>query len=277
MAILAISRQMSAVNENLIKKIAEILGYKYIDRKMIRERMEKNGYPSDKFNKYDEVKPSFFSFFSKDRENYVNYLKEAICCECINNDMKCVFAGRAAFHILKDIPSCVSVRLVANGWTRLNRAKEEFGLDAKGAKKKLLRSEIDKFGYYKMYFKLKLSDTSIFDLVLDTTNMTEDEIIKAIINCLKSKVSEADEENSREKVNSQRLGYLIVTLLFNAYDVNVSNLTAEVTGKTVTLNGITDTSGTIEYIKKILSCEMPAYEIVSNISAVQDSMSPSRR
>ena len=277
MAILAISRQMSAVNENLIKKIADILGYKYIDRKMIRERMEKNGFPPEKFNKYDEVKPHFLSFFSKDRENYVNFLKEAICCECINADMKCVFAGRAAFHILKDIPSCVSVRLIADGWTRLKRAKEEFGIDAKTAKKKLFRSEMNKFGYYKMYFKLKISDLSMFDLVLDTTNMTEDEIIKSIIDYMKSRINEEDEKISKEKINNQRLGYLIIHLLFNAYDVNISNLTAEVSGKTVTLRGITDTSGTIEYIKKILSCEMPSYEIVSQISAVQDSMSLSRR
>ena len=277
MAILAISRQMSAVDENLIKKMADTLGYTYIDRRMIRQRMEKIGYPSEQFNKYDEVKPRFFSFFSKDRENYVNYLKEAICSECINADMNCVFAGRAAFHILKDIPSCVSVRLVADGWTRLERAKKEFNIDMKTAKKKLLRSEMDKYGYYKLYFKLKLSDETLFDLVLNTTNMTEDAIMQTIIGFLKNSVTEEDERISKEKINDLRIGQLIVSLLFNAYDVNVSNFNADVQGKTVTLSGITDTSGTIEYIKKILSCELPAYKIISNISAVQDSMSPSRR
>lgn len=277
MAILAISRQVGAVDEHLIKRMAEQLGYTYIDRKMIRERMEKNGYPSEKFNTYDEVKPHFFSFFSKDRENYVNYLTEAICCECINADMKCVFAGRAAFHILKDIPSRVSVRLVADAHTRLERAKKEFGIDMKAAKKKLLRSEMDKYGYYKLYFKLKLSDESLFDLVLDTTGMAEEDVAQTVISFLKKNVSEEDERVSKEKINNLRLGQLIVSLLFNAYDVNVSNFTANVTGKTVTLGGITDTSGTIEYIKNILACEMPSYEIVSNISAVQDSMSRSRR
>lgn len=277
MAILAISRQMSSVEEELIKKIADILGCKYIDRKMIRERMEKNGFPAEKFNKYDEIRPSFSSFFSKDRENYIHYLREAILNECEDANMNCVFAGRGAFQLLKDIPSCVSVRFVADGWTRLERAKAEFNIDSATAKKKLFRSEMNKYGYYKIYFKLKLKDNSLFDLVIDTTKLKEDEIIKTVVDFVKNKVTPQDEFDSKRIIGDLILGQIIVNILFNAYDVNVTNLEAVVSGRTITLTGVTDTSGTIEYVKKILACELPQFEVVSHIEAVQDSMSRSRR
>ena len=273
MAILAISRQMGSISQDLVRKIADVLGYKFIDRKMIRARMERNGFPAEKFNKYDEIKPSFFSFFSKDRENYVHYLTEAIYNECQDNDMKCVFAGRGAFHVLKNLPSSISVRIVADARTRIERAENEFSIDGASAKMKLLRSEMNKFNYYKIYFKLNITDETNFDHVIDTTNMDENEIISAITSFVKSDVSESDEIASKIKIDDLILGQIIVNLLFNAYDINVSNLKVSVMGRKITISGITDTSGNIEYVKKILSCELPNFEIESNISAVQDTMS----
>ena len=78
MAIIAISRQVAALGDEIATAVAEKLGYKFITRKEIEKRIVDLGFPEEKLKKYDERKPGFFASLVKDRDEYLDYLQTAV-------------------------------------------------------------------------------------------------------------------------------------------------------------------------------------------------------
>ena len=68
MAVIAISRQVAALGDEIAAAAARKLGYKFIDRKQIEEKIVQLGFPKEKLSKYDEKKPGFFASLVKDRD-----------------------------------------------------------------------------------------------------------------------------------------------------------------------------------------------------------------
>ena len=74
MAIIAISRQVAALGDEIAAAAAKKLGYKFIDRKSIEEKIVALGFSAEKLKKYDEKKPGFFASLAKDSDEYLYYL-----------------------------------------------------------------------------------------------------------------------------------------------------------------------------------------------------------
>ena len=78
MAIIAISRQVAALGDEISASLAQKTGYRFINRQEIEKRIVDLGFPEDKLKKYDEKKPGFFASLVKDRDEYLNYLQTAV-------------------------------------------------------------------------------------------------------------------------------------------------------------------------------------------------------
>lgn len=65
MAIIAISRQVAALGDEISTELAKKLGYKFINRNELEKRIVDLGFPAEKLKKYDEKKPGFFCFTCK--------------------------------------------------------------------------------------------------------------------------------------------------------------------------------------------------------------------
>ena len=66
MAIIAISRQVAALGDEIAAAVAKKLGYTFITRKQIEDRIVELGFPKEKPQKYDEIKPGFSQASQKD-------------------------------------------------------------------------------------------------------------------------------------------------------------------------------------------------------------------
>ena len=75
MAVIAISRQVAALGDEVASAVAEKIGYKFINRQEIEKRIVELGFPAEKLKKYDERKPGFFASLVKDRDEYLHYLQ----------------------------------------------------------------------------------------------------------------------------------------------------------------------------------------------------------
>lgn len=78
MAVIAISRQVAALGDEISTELAKKLGYKFINRTDLEKRIVDLGFPAEKLKKYDEKKPGFFASLVKDRDEYLNYLQTAV-------------------------------------------------------------------------------------------------------------------------------------------------------------------------------------------------------
>lgn len=65
--------------------------------------------------------------------------------------------------------------------TRINRIINRENGDIKKRKKEILERERSEFARYKKYYNISLDDTSIYDLVVNSTDKTPDEIVNIIL------------------------------------------------------------------------------------------------
>ena len=90
MGVIAISRQVAALGDEIAAEVAEKLGYKFINRQELEKRIVTLGFPAGKLKKYDEKKPGFFASLVKDRDEYLHYLQTAVLEAAENKIISCV-------------------------------------------------------------------------------------------------------------------------------------------------------------------------------------------
>ena len=78
MSIIAISRQVASLGDEIARSVSEKTGYKFVTRHDLEKRIVDLGFPQEKLKKYDEKKPGFFASLVKDRDEYLNYLQTAV-------------------------------------------------------------------------------------------------------------------------------------------------------------------------------------------------------
>ncbi|MDR1748403.1 MAG: cytidylate kinase-like family protein, partial [Spirochaetaceae bacterium] len=98
MAVIAISRQVAALGDEIAASLAQKLNYRFIGRKIIEQKLVALGFPEEKLKKYDERKPGFFASLAKDRDEYLDYLQTALLESAVEGN--CILIGRGAFFIL---------------------------------------------------------------------------------------------------------------------------------------------------------------------------------
>ena len=107
MAIIAISRQVASLGDEIAESVAKKTGYKFITRHDLEKRIVDLGFPAEKLKKYDEKKPGFFASLVKDRDEYLNYLQTAVLEAA--SEGNCILIGRGSFLILENLPNLLSL------------------------------------------------------------------------------------------------------------------------------------------------------------------------
>lgn len=269
MAVIAISRQVAALGDEIAAAVAEKLGYKFIDRKVIENRIIDLGFPADKLKKYDEKKPGFFASLAKDRDEYMDYLQTAVF-EAAAED-NCILIGRGAFIILENVPNLLSLRFVAEDSIRIARLMKEFNWNEKQALQRIQESDTNRLGFHKSFFNLANEDPSHFHMVLNTGKLdipTATQVIAELCDCIITPEKEAAGKIKLDKLlSAQRL----VNKLVFEYKLNINFLRAVIQDdETLSLQGVADSAALAEKAVSISAQLMPDRKIESCISIVQD-------
>ena len=268
MAIVAISRQIAALGDEIAAIAAEKLGYVFIRRDELEKRIVQHGFPAEKLGKYDEKKPGFFAALVKDRDEYLHYLQTAVLEAASENN--CVLIGRGSYIILEDVPNVVSFRLVAKDSVRLQRLENEFACTKKQAQQKLDESDKNRSGFHKSFFDVDIADSTYFHFVLNTGLIGADEGGALIADFVKSHISSERDALGAEKIKTLLAAQRLVNTLVFTHKVNIEFLHAVIDGKTIVLQGVADSSAVVEQAVALSKKEMPGYDVKSCVSIVQD-------
>ena len=180
MAIITISRQIASFGDEVATELSRQLGYAFVNRKMLEADLVKHGITEDKLLKYDERKPGFWASLARDRDEYFDYLREAVYERA--KDGNCVFIGRGGFAILKDVPGCYAVRLIASDAVRTARLMKEFSWNEKKAQALMIESDTNRRGFHKCFFNIDQDDPSSYHMVLNTDCITPEIGAQIVIN-----------------------------------------------------------------------------------------------
>ncbi len=268
MAIIAISRQVAALGDEVASRLSEKLNYRFINRKEIEERILKLGFKPDKLKKYDEKKPGFFASLVKERDEYLDYLQTAILDAA--SEGNCILIGRGAFAVLASLPNLLSLRFVASNEVRLERLKKEFNWNDKLAQCRIDESDMNRRGFHKSFFNIDIDDPTQYMAVLNTgifdVEKTSD-AIKVMVEHFST--PEIEKEGLKKLSELQKCQHLVNKLIFN-HKIKIEFLRAVMEDNVITLQGVADSSVLVEKALNIARTECPGFEIKSSVSVIQD-------
>lgn len=268
MAIITLSRQVAAHGDEVAHELAKKLNYQFITRKDIEKKIIELGFPESKLLKYDERKPGFFASLAKDRDEYLNYVQYAILKAAEQKNV--IIIGRGAFAVLRSVPNNISVRLIADRETRLERLEKEFNWNEKQAMQRIQESDTNRRGFHNCFYNIDVEDSSFFHAVLNTGLMTVEEAADIIAEIVQRKVTVKQEEDGNRMLEQLVLAQEIVNKLYFEHKVNIEFMHATIEDKTVILHGVSDSPAIVEKALQLIKQNYPGYSTKSAVSIIHD-------
>lgn len=186
MAILTISREYGAGGREIGRRVARRLHYDYADKERLFRDLDQQGRRwGEVARQLDEVCPTFWERHDWQYRGYIA-LMESFIFELAARD-NVVIIGRGGFWLLRDVPFCLKVRLVAPPEVRLERIMLQESLDQHAARQLLRRVDEDRACYLKANYDKAWEVESNYDLVLNTGALSYDQAVEILCRALAEK------------------------------------------------------------------------------------------
>lgn len=168
MAVLTISRELGSGGRTVARKAAEILGYRFADKKLLGEILGEYGLVE--FPAEYEASRGFWDYFDARGEAMVEMLNRAILAVAATDEV--VVLGRGCFALLRGFEDVVNARIQAPFGERSRRIAAREGLkDAERAEDLVRKADKTRRSFVEQAYGLRWNDSELFDLVIDTAKV----------------------------------------------------------------------------------------------------------
>ncbi|MCD8232064.1 MAG: cytidylate kinase-like family protein [Clostridiales bacterium] len=195
-SIITVGREFCSGGAEAAKKLAEKLGYKYIDKELINQTAVKLGMLPEYIEKHEEKPDGYFDvpphwigssgWYADHSENsmtdsmkIINAQKQII--EDYAKESGVVIVGRTADQILKGYPNVMSVFFHADEEKRIQRCQEISDCNREEAKKAIHQVDRLRADYYNSTTGQKWGAKNTYDLYLDLGELGPEQAIDQII------------------------------------------------------------------------------------------------
>ena len=268
MAIISISRQVAARGDEVAELLAKKLGYTFITRKDIENRIVELGFAAEKMPKYDERKPGFFASLAKDRDEYLNYVQYAILEAAAKQNV--IIIGRGAFSTLKEVPNNISIRLVASEEVRIQRLQKEFDWNEKQARQRIEESDTNRQGYHTSFYNVDVNDSANYHAVINTGFLSDQDCVELVSEYIAKTITEEKEKAGTLKVEQMLKCQQIINKLIFEHQINIEFMHGVIEENTFVLQGVSQSAPAVEDALKIIKKEFPEYQVKSAVSIIHD-------
>lgn len=240
MAIVTISNQMGAGGPEIGMKLAQRLGYRYVDQELVLDVARRYGVAEDKLSHLDESKPTLFERFDTETRYYITILQTTLLdfAEMDN----AVLMGRGGQWLLRGIPHVVRARVIAPFELRVKRwIKRTADMtgetpNQRAAADFVRRDDAEKNGRMRYLYEVDLADPMLYDFTLSTERLTYDAAVEMIETAVR-RPEAATTEVARRNVASRALASRVqVALAINA-ETRRYRISVEADDGVVTLEG----------------------------------------
>lgn len=192
--IINIGRQLGSGGHDIGRMLALDFQAKYYDRELLNLAAKESGLSEKIFEQNDEKKGFFRGLLNLgsphvssgrvynsgvSQESLFQFQSEAI--KKAANEGSCVFVGRCADYVLRNLPNTVSVFVTASMDYRVQQVMNKRHLDEDAARKFIEQGESERSTYYNYYTGKKWGAAESYDLCIDSSvlGLVETEIIIA--------------------------------------------------------------------------------------------------
>jgi cytidylate kinase len=244
MAIITVSRELAALGDETAHELAKQLDYRFIDKQVLEDRMKAYGVIGHKLEKYDERKPSFLASLSQDRDDYLHFLKAAVYAEA--GEGNCVFIGRGASVVLRDVPGVVTLFLVAPQEIRVERVKSYFQCDEKRARQIIEQSDHDRSGFHRYFFDVEWKGPGNYHLSLNTGYLHPATCADIVKIYLDHNVNEEVDAQGLQRIKELTLAQQVKHHIIYEKEIPIHFVEAAVLNNVITLYGVASSQALIE-------------------------------
>jgi len=186
MAVITISREIYSEGSYIGEKVAEALGYHFVDKSTIEKVFAEHSIVQ--FKEVYESVPGFWARFDDMRTTTIRFLKQAILALARHGEM--VIVGRGAFAVLGGFADVLNVRVQAPFPVRVRRAMEKEKITEPDRAEALLKEGDEmRDAFVKSFYDIRWEDAaaaSAFDLVIDTGKVPPDLAVTWLVEALKA-------------------------------------------------------------------------------------------
>lgn len=249
MSIITVSRQYGSLGKEIAERLAEELGYKFLDKKSLEAQYGKFGIPDVSFEKYDEKSPGFFEYFKSGKDRYVRYLKTTIFENSKSGN--CVICGRGGQMILRGLPGVLHIRIVSSIESRIEHVSKALKCDKKNAEKIIHHNDKDRSGFHKFFFEHNWKDSLLYDIVINTDNLSIDSTVETIKTLNKCKCLDYDPDVLKQKLEDKFLAQEVIIALQYKHNIPIDILDVICENGAVTIKGTVTVEQNIEQCKEV--------------------------
>jgi cytidylate kinase len=174
MSVITISREFGSEGDCIAQKVAQTLGYHFVDQKFIGIVLGQYGYVE--FDKEYKNLPSFWERFDAQREKQrdvmVTMLNQVI--QAVAHHGNVVLLGRSGFEILGGFANVFHVRLQAPFSIRVGRVMSEHKISFEEAEMLVKNNDRTRLAFVEEFYKVPWSSIHAFDLVVNTGKISPD-------------------------------------------------------------------------------------------------------
>ena len=180
--IINIGRQLGSGGHDIGRMLALDFQAKYYDRELLNLAAKESGLSEKIFEQNDEKKGFFRGLLNLgsphvssgrvynsgvSQESLFLFQSEAI--KKAANEGSCVFVGRCADYVLRNLPNTVSVFVTAAMDYRVHQIMNKRHLDEDAARKFIEQGESERATYYNYYTGKKWGAAESYDLCIDSS------------------------------------------------------------------------------------------------------------
>ncbi|MDY0289972.1 MAG: cytidylate kinase-like family protein [Sphaerochaeta sp.] len=170
MAVITISRKLGSMGTYIGRKLAERIGYDYVDKQCLSLIMKEYGF--SKFDNIYDAIPSFTDHFDEYRDNTIKFLATVIMAVAQHDNV--VIAGRGSFGLLNSYSDVINVRITAPVNCRIKRVMEQRKISEVEAREVVEHNDLVRRHFVESDFRFNYANTADFDLILDTSIVPPD-------------------------------------------------------------------------------------------------------
>lgn len=236
MGVLCVSRQFSCGAEDISRRVAEQMGYEYVDKARLAHDLGALGEQwKDLLRDRDESCPTIWERYDKGYKAMLS-LVEAKIFEYASRD-SVVLVGRGSHIVLGGLDPVLRVRLFAPEWKRVEMLMQSDEIDRTTAEWLIEKMDHEKACYIQANYGRPLDNSADFDLIFDISEHSREYVVAELCGALRRKDQTTPQE-AWERLRTLALGALVKAKIATDPRVFIPTLEVREEGGALVLVGV---------------------------------------
>ena len=178
MYFITFSRKMGTNGSEIARRVADQLGYNFYDTEAIENAAQEMGFLKDVKEIDEKAPPLFLRLFSQKPEVHLDRLHSVIYELASRGNA--VFLGRGSHILLRSLKCALHIRVTGSLEKRIENLVGR-GWHREVAIKAIHKSDHERGAFIKFAFRVDWDNPELYDIVLNTDNLTVDMAVNTVL------------------------------------------------------------------------------------------------